>query len=195
MFSLLIFYIAIISTFQFYFLFDFFFGNWCRLCRISKLLIIQASSLWLLAMVVQVCMYISFWDSVLVKFVIFLWFLKFVDLDELICIDPWCFLDLVLIFFFWEEDEIYLWKREFGFWFFFIKEYGYLKKKNKFVLWEGIQGFGFWWVFGFRVLIFFILLRAWGFFFIFGFWVFAQCRENNICEKASDWRVREEIWA
>jgi hypothetical protein len=90
----------------------------------------------------------------------FLWFLKFVDLDELICIDSWCFLDLVLIFFFWVEDEIYLWKREFGFWFFFIKEYGYLKKKNKFVLWEGIQGFGFWWVFGFRVWIFFILLRA-----------------------------------
>jgi len=24
---------------------------------------------------------------------------------------------------------------------------------------------------------------------------FAQCRENNSCEKASYWRVREEIWA
>jgi len=49
----------------------------------------------------------------------------------------------------------------------------------------------------FRVLIYSRVLdlgwNQWCWFLAFN--SFAQCRENNSCEKASYWRVREEIWA
>jgi hypothetical protein len=49
----------------------------------------------------------------------------------------------------------------------------------------------------FRVLIYSRVLdlgwNQWYWFLAFN--SFAQCRENNSCEKASYWRVREEMWA
>jgi len=49
----------------------------------------------------------------------------------------------------------------------------------------------------FRVLIYSRVLdlrwNQWCWFLAFN--SFAQCRENNSCEKTSYWRVREEIWA